>query len=82
MQSSVLPEKLNGPTSAKDDRSAINSSNDFVAVGELHVYGTPVPVYAVRRRKRIRSFTRAVLMKIWWSFARRFWPCAEPDDEW
>jgi hypothetical protein len=78
MQSSVLPEKLNGPTSAKD-RSNLN---DLVAVGELHVYGTAIPVYAVRRRKRKRSFTRAVLMKIWWSFARRFWPCAEPDDEW
>lgn len=81
MQSSVLPEKLSGPPTVKD-QSGFSGSDDFVAVGELQVNGTAVPVYAVRRRKRKRSFTRSGIMKIWWSFGRRFWPCAEPDEEW
>ena len=82
MQSSVLPEKLSGPSTAKDTQSSINGSGDFVAVGELQVHGTAFPVYAIRRRKRKRFLTRLVIMKIWWSFGRRFWPCAEPDGEW
>ena len=82
MQSSVLPEKLSGPPAANDTQSGINGSNDLIAVGELQVHGTAVPVYAIPRRKRKRSFTRSVIMKIWWSFGRRFWPCAEPDEEW
>ena len=82
MQSSVLPEKLSGPSTARDTRSGINGSSNFIAVGELQVQGTAIPVYAVRRRKRRRSLTRSLIMKIWWSFGRRFWPCAEPDEEW
>jgi hypothetical protein len=82
MPSSVLPEKLNGPTIAMVGQIGINNSSDVVEVGELRVNGAPVPVYAIRRGKRNSSFARAILMKIWWSFGKRFWPCAESDGEW
>jgi hypothetical protein len=81
MPSSVLPEQLNRPTTAMDGRSG--DSSDVVVVGELYVHGSPTPVYAIRRREpKPSSITRALAMKIWRCFGRRFWPCAEPDDEW
>jgi hypothetical protein len=81
MQSSVLLEQLDRPTTTMDGRSA--DSGDVVAAGELFVHGSPTPVYAIRRRRPKRSsITRALAMKLWWYFGTRFWPCAEPDDEW
>jgi hypothetical protein len=81
MQSSVLPEQLNRPTTTMDGRSG--ELGDVVVVGELYVHGSPAPVYAIlRRRPKRSSITRALAMKLWWYFGREFWPCAEPDDEW
>jgi hypothetical protein len=42
MQSSVLPEHLNRPTTTMDGRSG--DSSDVVVVGELYFHGSPTPV--------------------------------------
>ena len=65
--------------------SEIFAGNDgrLVLVGELRVHKSKAPVYAIRTvRSKHDSLLRRQAMRVWWLFGSRFWPCAEPDNEW
>jgi len=65
--------------------SEVFAGNDgcLVLVGELRVHKSKAPVYAIRSdRSKHDSFLCLQAMRIWWLFGNRFWPCAEPDNEW
>ena len=65
--------------------SEIFTGNDgcLVLVGELRVHKLKAPAYAIRSdRSKHDSFLRQQVMRIWRLFGNRFWPCAEPDNEW
>jgi hypothetical protein len=74
-QSSVVAEK---PVERTGD-----GETHLALVGELRVRGSLFPVYAVAsQRSKHKSALRRIVFQIWWRFGRRFWPCAELDNEW
>ena len=67
----------------KPVKLSADGETHLALIGQLRVHDSLSPVYVVTScRSKQKSGLRRIVFQIWWCFGRRFWPCAELDNEW